>query len=262
MSLLARRCTQALLSLVLLGAPWAAARAQAPATVAAASDLKFAIEEVAAQFERAGGARLRLVFGSSGNFYAQIRQGAPFHVFMSADEDFVFKLADAGMTLDRGRLYARGRLAIWVPQGSPLEPDGQLGDLAAALKDGRVRKFAIANPEHAPYGQRAEEALRHAGLWAAIKPRLVLGENIAQAAQFAASGSAQGGIIALSLAIAPALAGQGRHEVIPEAWHRPLLQRVVLMKDAPPAAHAFYAYLGTPQAQAVMARYGFTTPRD
>lgn len=265
---LARRRTLVLSSLALLGGPWAAAGAQlAPAvasvaTVAAASDLKFALEEVAALFERDTGHQLRLVFGSSGNFVAQIQQGAPFHLLMSADEDFVFKLADAGKTVDRGRLYARGRIGIVVPPGSPLRPDGQLVDLAAALNDGRLHKFAIANPAHAPYGQRAEEALRHAGLWQAIQPRLVLGENISQAAQFATSGSTQGGIIAQSLALAPAVARLGRFELIPEAWHRPLMQRMVLIKDAPPAARAFYDYLGAPAAQAVMARYGFATPRD
>ena len=265
MSTLARRRTLVLSSLALLGGPWAAADAQpapAVATVAAASDLKFALEEVAGLFERDTGHKLRLVFGSSGNFVAQIQQGAPFHLFMSADEEFVFQLAAAGKTADRGRLYARGRIGIVVPQGSRLQPDGQLRDLAAALKDGRLQKFAIANPAHAPYGQRAEEALRHAGLWQAIEPKLVLGENISQAAQFATSGSTQGGIIAQSLALAPAVARLGRFELIPEAWHRPLMQRMVLIKGAPPGALAFYEYLSGPAAQAVMARYGFATPRD
>ena len=231
-------------------------------TVAAASDLKFALEEVAAQFERESGHKLRLVFGSSGNFYSQILQGAPFHLYLSADEDFVFRLADAGKTVDRGRLYARGRIGILVPHGSPLRAYGELQDLAAALRDGRFRKFAIANPEHAPYGQRAEEALRHAGLWQAIRPHLVLGENISQAAQFATSGSTQGGIVALSLALAPDVAKLGDFALIPEAWHRPLLQRMVLLKGAPPPVREFHDYLSTAAAQAIMVRYGFATPRD
>ena len=180
-----------------------ALQAQPVPTVAAAADLKFALEEVAARFHRDTGHELRLVFGSSGNFHSQILQGAPFHLYLSADEDYVFRLADAGKAVDRGRLYARGRIGILVPHGSPLLADGQLKDLAAALKDGRLKKFAIANPDHAPYGKRAEEALRHAGLWDAIRPKLVLGENVSQAAQFATSGSAQGGIIAWSLALAP-----------------------------------------------------------
>jgi len=252
-------CRQLLAALALcLGLQ--AAHAQA-STVAAASDLKFAIEELAAQFEKDTGHKLRLIFGSSGNFYSQILQGAPFHLFMSADEDFVFRLADAGRTLDRGRLYARGRIGILVPKGSALKADGELKDLAQALQDGRVRRFAIANPEHAPYGMRAREALQHAGLWQAIEPRLVLGENISQAAQFATSGSTQGGIVAQSLALAPSVARLGDFALIPESWHQPLTQRMVLMKGAPEGARAFYDYLATPAAQAVMRRYGFELPR-
>ncbi|MBA4175801.1 MAG: molybdate ABC transporter substrate-binding protein [Leptothrix sp. (in: Bacteria)] len=233
-----------------------------PATVAAASDLKFAVEEVAAQFEKQTGQRLRLVFGSSGNLHAQIVQGAPFHLYMSADEDFVFRLADAGLTADRGRLYAVGRIGILVPAGSPLRADGELEDLAAALQDGRLRKFAIANPEHAPYGMRAREALQHAGLWPALQGRLVLGENVSQAAQFATSGAAQGGIVAQSLALAPAVAQRSSFGLIPESWHRPLRQRMVLLKNAPAAAVAFYGHLSTPAARAVMQRHGFAMPRD
>lgn len=237
-----------------------AARAQVVPTVAAASDLKFAIEEVAAAFERDTGHRLRLVLGSSGQFYAQILQGAPFHLYMSADEAFVFRLADAGRTRDRGRLYAYGRIGLFVPRGSPLAADGELKDLAAALRDRRLQKFAIASPEHAPYGMRAREALQHVGLWQAIEPRLVYGENISQAAQFASSGSTQGGIIALSLAKAPQLAALGSFAPIPETFHQPLAQRMVLLKDAPPAAAAFYEYLSKPGAQAIMVRYGFAMP--
>lgn len=249
-------------ALVCLGAASAPLHAQTQATLAAASDLKFAIEEVAAQFEKETGHKLRLVFGSSGNFKTQILQNAPFHLFMSADEGFVYELADAGKTVDRGRAYASGRIGIMVPTGSPLKADGEFKDLAAALKDGRLQKFAIANPEHAPYGARAKEALQHAGLWEPIQAKLVLGENISQTAQFATSGSTQGGIIALSLALAPSVAKLGTFQLIPEAWHQPLKQRMVLVKDAPPAARAFYDYLSTPGAQAIMVRYGFAMPKE
>jgi molybdate transport system substrate-binding protein len=240
----------------------APAHAQPTATVAAASDLKFALEEIAARFEKDTGNQPRLVFGSSGNFKTQILQGAPFHLFMSADENFVYELAGAGKTEDRGRAYALGRIGIMVPPGSPLKADGQLKDLAAALKDERLQKFAIANPEHAPYGARAKEALQHAGLWDRIQGKLVLGENISQAAQFATSGSAQGGIIAYSLALAPAFARLGRFELIPESWHQPLRQRMVLVKGAPPAARAFYDYISTPAAQEIMLRHGFALPKN
>lgn len=237
-------------------------QAQTVPTLAAASDLKFALEEIAARFKRDTGQEVKLVFGSSGNFATQILQNAPFHLFMSADESFVDKLADAGKTEDRGRAYGVGRIGIMVPFGSSLKADGQLADLAAALKDGRLQKFAIANPEHAPYGMRAREALQHAGLWEAISAKLVLGENISQTAQFAMSGSAQGGIIAYSLALAPAIGKLGTFELIPESWHQPLKQRMVLLKGAPPAARAFYSYLSLPAAQEILGRHGFAKPKE
>jgi len=263
MSLLRRHLLSTFVAVVGSLATALQAHAQTPVpTVAAASDLKFALEELAARFERATGHKLRLVFGSSGHFKTQILQGAPFHLFMSADENFVFDLAQAGKTVDRGRAYAVGRIGIMVPPGSPLKADGEFKDLAAAIKDGRLQKFAIANPEHAPYGARAKEALQHAGLWDAIQSKLVFGENISQTAQFATSGSTQGGVIAQSLALAPAVAKLGSFQLIPEHWHQPLKQRMVLIKGAPPVARAFYDYIGTPGAQEIMVRYGFAMPRD
>lgn len=232
-----------------------------PPTVAAAADLKFALEEVATRFEKDTGHRMRLIFGSSGSFYSQILQGAPFHLFMSADEGFVFKLAEAGKTVDRGRLYAYGRIGIIVPKGSALKADGELKDLAAALNDGRLKKFAIAAPDHAPYGMRAKEALQQTGLWAAIESKLVYGENVSQTAQFATSGTTEGGIIAYSLALAPQVARLGEFALIPQTWHQPLAQRMVLTRGAPEAARAFYDYIAQPEAQAIMTRYGFAMPR-
>jgi molybdate transport system substrate-binding protein len=237
------------------------ALAQPLPTIAAAADLKFALEKVVALFEKQAGQTVRLVFGSSGTFLAQLLQGAPFHLFMSADESFVFKLADAGKTRDRGRLYAVGRIGIIVPHGSTQKADPEGRDLAAALQDGRLQRFAIANPEHAPYGARAREALTALGLWDAIRPRLVYGENIAQTAQFATSGSTQGGIIALSLAKAPAVAALGTFALLPERLHQPLAQRMVLLKDAPAAVVAFYDFLAKPAAQTIMVRYGFAMPK-
>ena len=145
-----------------------------------------------------------------------------------------------------------GRIGILVPPGSPLKADGELQDLAAALKDGRLRKFAIANPEHAPYGERAKQVLQNTRLWNAVQSKLILGENISQAAQFATSGSTQGGIIAYSLALAPQIGSKGDFALIPETWHKPLAQRMVLMKNAPEPAKAFYQYLGTPGALAIL----------
>jgi molybdate transport system substrate-binding protein len=235
--------------------------AEAPA-VAAASDLKLALEEIARGYRTSTAHEVKLVFGSSGNFYRQIGQGAPFQIFMSADEGFVYKLADAGKTEDRGHLYAVGRIVLYVPHASRIVLDPELAGLKAAIGSGAIRRFAIANPEHAPYGRAAEEALRKLGVWDAIKPRLVIGENVSQAAQFASGGSADGGIFAYSLVQAPQIAGRGRHVVIPEALHQPLRQRMVLVKGATQNARAFYRYLQTPAARAVFSRYGFGLPGD
>jgi len=178
-------------------------------------------------------------------------------MFLSADEGFVFKLADAGKTIDRGTLYSEGRIVLFAPHGSPLTPDARFEDLKAALKDGRLQKFAIANPEHAPYGRAAEQALESQGLWEDVKPKLVLGENVAQTAQFATSGSTQGGIFAYLLALSPEVAKLGSFVLIPADWHRPLRQRMVLMKNAGEAAKAFYAYVQTPAARAIFRKFGF-----
>ena len=240
--------------------PLAHSQNAAVVRVAAASDLKFALEELSARYEKQTGQNITLVFGSSGQFTTQILQGAPFQIFMSADENFVYKLSDAGKTADRGKLYAIGRIGVFTPNGSPLKADGSLKDLAASLQDGRLQKLAIANPEHAPYGERAKQVLQNAGLWGAVQSKLILGENISQAAQFALSGSAQAGIIAQSLAVAPAFTGKGRFDLIDSKNHQPLIQRMVLIKPVSAAAQLFYDYLGSASAQAVLSRYGFAMP--
>ncbi|MBX3650691.1 MAG: molybdate ABC transporter substrate-binding protein [Burkholderiales bacterium] len=238
----------------------AVAQPDVPA-IAAASDLKFAVEEIAARFRADTKRELRLSFGSSGNYYQQIAQGAPFQLFMSADESFVFKLHAAERTEDRGTLYATGRIVLFAPQGSPLQLDTAMTGLKRALAAGQIRRFAIANPEHAPYGRAAEQALRKLGLWDGLRDRMVLGENVSQAAQFAASGSTQGGIFAYSLALAPQLAKLGQYVLLPEELHDPLRQRMVLVKGAGDTARAFYAWLQQPAAREVFVRYGFTLPQ-
>lgn len=239
----------------------AMAQAETP-VVAAAANMQFALEEIATRFKQDTGQSVRLVFGSSGNFYRQISEGAPFQLFLSADEEPVQQLAAAGKTLDEGVLYAMGRIVLVVPRGSALKADAELKGLQAALAAGQISKFAIANPEHAPYGRLAEQALRHAGLWDALQGKLVLGENVAQAAQFATSGNAQGGIIAYSLALAPSVAKRAEFALIPEDWHRPLLQRMVLLKGAGATSQAFYRYLQEPTARSIMRQYGFGLPDE
>ena len=228
--------------------------------IAAASSLRFALDEIAEAFRRDTGAAVAISYGSSGNLSRQIRQGAPFEAFLSADEALVDALSRDGFTQGDGLTYARGRLAILVPHGSPLTADPGLDGLELALAGGRISRFAIASPAHAPYGMRAEEALRHRGLWQGIKPKLVYGESIAQAAQFATSGNAQGGIVAYALALAPKVAPLGDHALIPEEWHKPLNQRMVLLKGVGSVAEAFFAFLQQSDARAVLDKYGFASP--
>ncbi|SET18068.1 molybdate ABC transporter substrate-binding protein [Oceanicella actignis] len=244
-------------------APGARARQADPeALVAAASDLQFAFPELAAAFAAEGRGRVRAVFGSTGNFARQLRQGAPYELFMAADESFVRALARDGVLPDEGAPYAEGRLALLVRRGGPLAADGALEELAAALREGRVRRFAIANPEHAPYGMRARDALRAAGLWEALQPVLVMGENVAQAAQFVASGAAQGGVAALSLAMSPRIARQVDHAPIPPHMHPPLIQRMALTRRAGPAARAFFAFVRSERGRRILAAHGFAPPAD
>jgi molybdate transport system substrate-binding protein len=251
---------RSLLVLALSGARLAVA--QGGPVIAAASDLKFALDQIAAAFEKETGQPVRVSYGSSGNFVRQIAQGAPFELFLSADEEFVFRLADQGLTLDRGALYATGRLVLFVPKGSPVTADAGLADLRRALADGRLVKLAIANPEHAPYGRAAVEALQSAGLWPAIESKLVLGESVSQAAQFALSGSVQAGIFALSLALAPGVGDAGSYVPIDASLYRPLRQRMVLTRNAGATARAFYRFAQGPAARAVFKRYGFLLPGE
>ena len=229
-------------------------------TVAAAANLNFALTEIAAQFARDQGTPVEVVFGASGALTRQIQDGAPFELFLAADEEFPRQLTAAGLTRDDGVVYATGRLALFAPEGSPLTVDPQLDGLARLVSSGGVTRFAIANPEVAPYGQAAEAVLRKRGLWEAIRPRLVLGDTIAQAAQFATTGNAVGGLVAYSLVLAPGFAEHGTYAVIPESDHQPLRQRMVLLERAGATATQFYAYLQGQAAAAIFRTHGYGTP--
>jgi molybdate transport system substrate-binding protein len=227
--------------------------------IAAASDLQFALTDLASQYEKQSGAKLAITYGSSGNFSAQIQNGAPFDLFFSADVSYPQKLIETGFAEPDSRYtYAFGRIVLWVPSDSPLDPVQMQWN---TLFDPRIQKIAIANPEHAPYGRAAVAALQKAGLYEQVKSKLVYGENISQAAQFVQSGSAQAGILALSLTFAPAMKS-GKTWEIPRDLYPPLEQAVVLLKSSPnkPAASAFLAFLRTESARATLARYGFTLP--
>lgn len=234
------------------------ARDAATLTVAAASDLRFALDAVLGPFRAAHrDLRVDVVYGSSGKLATQIRQGAPFDLYFAADRAYAQALHDAGLTAGPPRLYAIGRLVLWSADASL----GRLG-LADIVRHPALKRLAIANPEHAPYGQRAVEALRSQGLYDAVKDRLVLGDNVSQAAQFVQTGAAQAGIVAASLVLSPALAGQGAWTLLPQAWHTPLEQAYVQMRraEAQPLAAELLRHLGTPEMVALMRRYGFAVP--
>lgn len=259
-SLVARVLAVLMMAAIVAPSSTVAHSADPPPLVAAASDLQFALAEIAEAYSAETGGKVRITYGSSGNFARQIRSGAPIDLFLSADERLVEGLANEGLTDGDGVLYALGRLALIVPLGSPLAADGSLADLAAALSDGRLRKLAIANPEHAPYGERAREVLQAKGLWDAVQGRLVFGENVAQAAQFATSGAADGGLVAYSLAVSPRVAELATAALVPAEWHRPLRQRMVLTRSAGPEARKFYDFLQGSAARGVLERHGFTLP--
>jgi molybdate transport system substrate-binding protein len=234
--------------------------AQRVPAVAAAANLNFALTEVAARFTRDRGERVTLVFGASGTLTRQILDGAPFEMFLAADEEFPNQLMAAGRTRDAGVVYAVGRLVVFAPTGSPLTVDGRLEGLARLLKTGGITRFAIANPDVAPYGRAAEAVLRRYGMWDALRPRLVLGDTIAQAAQFATTGNAVGGIVAYSLVLGPGLAGRGTYTLLSDADHEPLRQRMVLLKGAGPIAESFYRFLQGDVARSILRTHGFAVP--
>jgi molybdate transport system substrate-binding protein len=216
--------------------------------------------EVADRFTRATGQRVELVFGASGTLTRQIQDGAPFEMFLAADEEFPNQLSAAGLTLDPGVVYAVGQLVIFAPRGSPLVVDARLDGLTRLLRAGGVSRFAIANPEVAPYGRAAEAVLRKRGLWESLRPHLVLGDSIAQAAQFATTGNAVGGLIAYSLALSPDFAQRGTYALVPAADHPPIRQRMVLLKRSGPVAERFYRYVQGTEARAILRRQGFAVP--
>jgi molybdate transport system substrate-binding protein len=239
--------------------PQAGKRPCGEVTVAAASDLTYAMKEITASFERETGCTVRISTGSSGNFLTQIENGAPFDVFFSADIAYPKKLEADGLAAPGSTyVYAIGKIVLWTRKDSKLD----LAKGLAALRDPSVKKISIANPAHAPYGRAAEEALRKAGVYDAVKDRLVLGENISQAAEFVESGNADAGILALSLAASPAMKDDGRYEAIPEDLYTPIEQGAVVTRAAPnpKGARMFLDYTKIPAMAALLERFGFTLP--
>lgn len=230
--------------------------------VAAAADLSAALQEVAANYEKRAGVEVKLSFGASGALTQQIQNGGPFDLFFSADTDYPKQLIAAGQadgtTLYR---YAVGRLVLWAPKDSLLDVEHKGIDV---LLDHSVTKIAIANPQHAPYGRAAVAVLKHYGLYEKVSDRLVLGENVGQAAQFAESGNAQVGFVALAHAVAPAMQGKGKYWIVPADAYPPLDQAVVIISRSAhrEEAAAFLEYVKTSEAVAVLRRYGFSLPEQ
>jgi len=237
-------------------------KAEPELLVAAAADLNPALHDIAQQFEKKTGVQVRLSFGASGALTQQIENGAPFDLFFSADIDYPKRLITDGQA-DAASLYqySLGKLVLWVPANSPLDVEHQG---MAALLDSSVKKIAIANPQHAPYGRAAVAALKHAGLYDRLADRFVMGENVSQAAQFAESGNAQAGFVALAHALSPAVKGIGKFWVVPADNYPPLEQGVVILSRSQhkKEAEGFLDYLKTKEASDVLRKYGFTLPHD
>ena len=229
-------------------------------TVAAASDLQAALPEVIKRFERDANATVTVSFGSSGNFFAQIQNGAPYDVYLSADIDYPKRLIATGRA-DASSLYqyATGRLVLWTRKGSGIDVSVGL----RSLSDPRVKRIAIANPKFAPYGRAAEAALRYEKVYDAVRDKLVLGDNISQTAQLVDSGNASVGLIALSLAVGPALRARGTYSEIPAAAHAPIDQAAVIVSASArqPLAREFLAYLKRPDISQHLHRFGFASGR-
>ncbi|MBV5306584.1 MAG: molybdate ABC transporter substrate-binding protein [Desulfobulbaceae bacterium] len=236
----------------------ASARAE-KITVAAAADLKFAMGEIITEFKKANPTdEIEVIYGSSGKFHTQIQQGAPYDLYFSADIAFPRELAKNGFAASDVTPYAFGRIVLWSESLDATKMNLE------SLTDLTITRIAIANPKHAPYGKRAEEALRSSKIWDKVEAKLVYGENIAHTAQFVQTGNAQVGIIALSLAVSPELSNKGGYWLIPDNLHEPLEQGYIITKRAAEnvLAKRFADYMGSKEARAVMTKYGFVLPNE
>ena len=231
--------------------------------LAAASDLNFAIKEVIAQYEKTSGDRIQLILGSSGTFFTQISEGAPFDIYLSADRSFPEMLDKKFVEPGSLLVYGVGKIVVWVPNESPVDV-ARLG--MESLLQPSVRKISIANPVHAPYGRAAVEAMKQAGVYDRVKRNLVLGENISQAAEFVQSGAAQVGLLALSLALSDPMRGKGKYWEVPTNSYPLMEQAGVILRHARDsgnldAARRFMQALQSPQSRAILGRYGITAAR-
>ncbi len=253
-------CFGLLAGLALAACPAVPSHAEDGPAVAAAASLRYALDEIAAQYEKKTGQKPRITYGATGNLVQQIEKGAPFQVLFAADDASVKKLAAEALTEGAPSIFAHGQLSIVAPKGSPVAVDGELKGLGEALAAGKVAHVAIANPDVAPYGRAARAALQKAGLWDKLAGKIVLGENVGQAAQFATTGAAEAGIIAQSLAVSAEMAPKITAAVIPKSWHEPIDHGMALIRGAGEPARAFAAYVRSSEGRAVLERSGFSVP--
>ncbi len=253
-------CLSAFVSLLAFPLPVKADAERSP-LVAAAASLRFVMPELVSAFRQELGQKPKIIFGASGALRRQIENGAPFEIFFSADEGHALALSNAGLTEDEGVVYGVGRLAIFVPVGSSLLATGDLSGLEASLEEGRLSRLSIANPRHAPYGKSAVEVLKRRGLYSRLSDRLVIAENVAQAAQFAASGGADGGLISQSLALSPALKDRGRSDLVPASLHAPIRQRAVILPEASTSSRAFLTFVLSDNGRRILRRHGIASPQ-
>jgi molybdate transport system substrate-binding protein len=238
-----------------------AAQAADEIVIAAAADLQFAMPEVVMQFEKETGQKVRVTFGSSGNFASQIQNGAPFDIFFSADLRYPEQLDAAGL-IEPGSIYhyADGKVVLWTLKSSGID----IGSGLSILSDPKIHKIAIANPEHAPYGRAAVSALKHENLYEGVQNKIVLAENISQAAQFVDAGSAEVGIVALSLVVAPTVRDRGAYFVIPESEYPPIEQGCAIIKASQDkqASKQFLEFIKTPAMVSLLHKFGFEISKD
>jgi molybdate transport system substrate-binding protein len=226
-------------------------------SVAAAANLNGVLDAVVQQYTKQTGVPIKVVYGSSGHFYQQITQGAKFDIFLSANEEFVDRLVAQKVSSSAGVIYARGRLVLLVSQKSKIRPSADMQDIKQAIRDGRLTKFAIANPALAPYGIAAKQALEQLGLAQILQPILVLGGDVGQTMLYIKSEAAQAGMVPWSIIKTSPNIKEEEYFLIPEKSHQPILQKMLLFKDANSQARLFYEFLQTEKIRTIWRQYGY-----
>ena len=228
--------------------------------MAIAANMTYAMAEIIDKFETETGNKVRVSYGSSGNFTRKLLQGAPYELFLTAHRKYMDKLLKETDIIQNSTVYALGRIGFFAPNDSGLAEIENLNAIIKALQFGQYQRMVIANPEHAPYGIAAQQALQQSGLWTIKRKRLLLAENASQAAQFSVSGGIDVGIIPYSLAIVPEIAQQGQFFMAPESWHEPIEQHLIIMRNASETTKQFYNYLLSDNSKATLQKYGYAVP--